>query len=368
LPPVHPRSDYFSLAVKTRRQDLFDRERELAELEEEGFNEPLSVVLGIRRLGKSSLIAVALGETKLPSITVDLRGVGPNPSPLKVLQRFEIGVNALRSKRLWERLSRISGVSIFSFGIQFSKSSKSRPNLQSLLDSIQDHAQEIGKRFVIAVDEVQEARGLEELPAAFAHSYDYNKKISLILAGSEVGVLHDFVGLDDPSSYLYGRKINFIELQSFTKERSLEFLERGFEAYKKRVPASELEEAVNKLDGIVGWLVLYGHDMVSNRRNGSSTKNLQSIINQAVKMVEAETSKILAKSKHYRFILKALSSGPRKWTSILEFLELNGGHVSPSVFNDSLVYLVRYGLVVKNEKEDLYEIPDPITAQFAKKL
>ncbi|MFI5420350.1 MAG: ATP-binding protein [Nitrososphaerales archaeon] len=359
------KTDYFSLAVKTRRQDLFDREKELLELEE-SLSDPLTIVLGIRRLGKSSLVAVALGETKRPSMSVDLRGIGPNPSPVKVLERFESGVNSLKSKKLWDRLARISGVSLFSFGVQFSKSSKSRPQLQTLLDSIHDYARETGKQFVIAVDEVQEARGLAELPAALAHSYDYNKNLHFVLAGSEVGVLHDFIGVDNPDSHLYGRKMNYVVLPRFPRELSLEFLKKGFEAYKKKIPESELEDAVNKLDGIVGWLVLYGHEALSSRTTDSPP--IQSIVNQAIKIVESETSKILVRSKHYRFILKALASGPMKWKNIYDFVQLNEGHVSESVFNDSLTQLAKYGIVVKNTSEDTYAIPDPIMAEFAKKL
>ncbi len=350
--------------MKTRRQDLFDREPELKELKRV-LADPLTVVLGMRRLGKSSLVAVALGETRQPSMTVDLRGVGPNPSPINVLERFETGINALKSKKLWERLSRISGVSLFSFGVQFSKTNESRPQLQSLLDSIQDYAQENGKPFVLVVDEVQEARGLAELPAAIAHSYDYNKDIHFVLAGSEVGVLHDFIGVDDPEGYLYGRKISYVELRKFPRELSLEFLTKGFEAYGKKITENDIEQVVNKLDGIVGWLVLYGYEAVSSK---VGRPDLQTIINQAIKMVEAETSKIIARSKHYRFILKALSTDDRKWKNIYDFVRLNEGHVSESTFNDSLTYLTKYGMVIKNTQDETYAIPDPITVEYAKNL
>ena len=357
--------DYFSLAVKTRRNDLFDREKELVELGE-SLADPLTVVLGMRRLGKSSLMAVVLGETKQPSMTVDLRGVGPNPSPLKVLERFETGINGLKSKKLWETLSRISGVSLFSFGVQFSKSSKSRPQLQSLLDSIQDYAHELGKQFIIAVDEVQEARGLSELTAAFAHSYDYNKDIRFVLAGSEVGMMRDFIGVDDPESHLYGRKIDFVELQRFSTELSFEFLSRGFKLHKKKIADSEIEEAVRRLDGIVGWLVLYGHETVSNGKRRAN--NIENIVNQAVKIVESETSKIIARSKHYRFILRALSAGALTWKNIYDYVERSEAHVSESVFNDSLTYLMKYSIVAKNAAENTYTIPDPIIVEYAKKL
>ncbi len=76
-------TNYFDLSVKNNREDLYDRERELAELRE-GIQAPVTVVIGMRRTGKSSLINVGLKGSY--HIIVDLRGIGPNPSPLTILQ------------------------------------------------------------------------------------------------------------------------------------------------------------------------------------------------------------------------------------------------------------------------------------------
>ncbi|WP_297500548.1 hypothetical protein [Thermococcus sp.] len=42
-------------------------------------------------------------------------------------------------------------------------------------------------------------------------------------------LLHDFLGLNDYSSPLYGRIYEEVEVKPFTRELSREFLRRGFE-------------------------------------------------------------------------------------------------------------------------------------------
>ena len=83
-----------------------------------------------------------------------------------------------------------------------------------------------------------------EVLALLAHSYDYCKNISFILTGSELGLLYDFLRLDDPSSPLYGRHIEEVRVGRFNADRSLDFLERGFQQYNMKTSRETLEYAV----------------------------------------------------------------------------------------------------------------------------
>jgi AAA+ ATPase superfamily predicted ATPase len=50
----------FDLRPKSRREDLFDRERELSELYRDvGRGYPVVLVLGVRRIGKTSILRVS---------------------------------------------------------------------------------------------------------------------------------------------------------------------------------------------------------------------------------------------------------------------------------------------------------------------
>jgi len=89
---------------------------------------------------------------------------------------------------------------------------------------------------VIGIDEAQYlrfygSRGGKELLALLAYSYDNLDSLRFILSGSEVGLLHDFLGIDDYESPLYGRSHREVVLKPFSKGLSI---------------------------GVPGWLVEFG--------------------------------------------------------------------------------------------------------------
>jgi AAA+ ATPase superfamily predicted ATPase len=66
----------FDPGVKTSRRDFFDRERELEEILDAVRNkEKLIVVYGVRRVGKSSLVNIALREIGEPFAIIDVRAL-----------------------------------------------------------------------------------------------------------------------------------------------------------------------------------------------------------------------------------------------------------------------------------------------------
>ena len=63
----------FSVEPKESLQDLFDREDEVRKLREGLSRERLILVLGLRRIGKSSLVLATLSSTGQPFVYVDVR-------------------------------------------------------------------------------------------------------------------------------------------------------------------------------------------------------------------------------------------------------------------------------------------------------
>ncbi len=90
----------FSPYPKTKRKELFDRENELKEIEDAiRRGERLILLLGLRRLGKSSLLNVTLNELPNPSIKVDVR---KTYSEFSSVNRYVIGkmlLSAMSGKR-----------------------------------------------------------------------------------------------------------------------------------------------------------------------------------------------------------------------------------------------------------------------------
>ncbi len=116
---------------------------------------------------------------------------------------------------------------------------------------------------VIGIDEAQYlrfygSRGGRESLALLAYAYDNLGNLRFILTGSEVGLLHDFLGLDEYESPLYGRSYREVRLMPFSRDLSIEFLRQGFSEAGVEVSKEELERAVDVFDGIPGWLVDFG--------------------------------------------------------------------------------------------------------------
>ncbi|WP_243666319.1 ATP-binding protein [Vulcanisaeta sp. JCM 16159] len=94
-----------------------------------------------------------------------------------------------------------------------------------------------------------------EVLNALAHAYDFDRNITFILTGSEVSLLYDFIGIEDPDSPLFGKYFHEVRIDRFTHDESIDFLRRGFRELGIEVPMSIIEEIANVFDGVPGWLV-----------------------------------------------------------------------------------------------------------------
>ncbi|WP_243676038.1 ATP-binding protein [Vulcanisaeta distributa] len=217
----------FSTEPKTSLSELFDREVEIERFRS-GLNERLVLVLGIRRVGKSSLVLSVLNSLGIDYVFIDVRKLYDNVSRKVPTERIYNELKSSLSRlSFWERIKGVINEIDVSLGpIRFRLgSSRIRDGIAKILEAVNS----AGRRVVLVFDEAQYLRysttGLRPL---LAYAYDYLRNITLVLTGSEVGLLHDFLGgLDDPSSELYGRYYFVIELKPFNRERSIEFLRRG---------------------------------------------------------------------------------------------------------------------------------------------
>lgn len=166
-------------------------------------------------------------------------------------------MSSLGMLSFWERIKGVINEIDVSLGpIKFRlAASRIRDGIARILETINS----AGSHVVLAFDEAQYLRystiGLRPL---LAYAYDYLRNITFVLTGSEVGHLHDFLGLNDSSSELYGRYYFIIELRPFDRERSIEFLRRGFRELGINVDDKVIERAADELGGIAGWLVYFG--------------------------------------------------------------------------------------------------------------
>nr|WP_240922724.1 ATP-binding protein [Thermococcus sp. Bubb.Bath] len=106
-----------------------------------------------------------------------------------------------------------------------------------------------------------------EFAGIITHLYDYSE-LRIVVTSSEVGLLHDYLGVNDPNAPLYGRYFHEIKLNRFTPEQSGEVLIKGFKQVGISPPEGIIENAVSKLDGIVGWLGILGERRLKEGSRG----------------------------------------------------------------------------------------------------
>lgn len=360
----------FDLQPKRRREDLYDREEELKEFSEAiELGETLILLLGIRRLGKSSLLNVALSESGKPFSKIDVRSLyfthGSIPQELLARKLLEGFLKSLKGRdkvrmELVNALSRVKGVKVSGIQVEFDE----KPDLAGLLERLDAWGEKTGRRVIIAFDEAQYLRlsGIR-YDGLIAYAVDNLPNLTFVLTGSEVGMLHDFIGLDNPKKPLFGRYAREITLKRFSREQSGDFLRRGFEELGVRVREEEIKKAVEKLDGIVGWLTLYGY--LRGVRKLPEKDALDELFERAKALVLDELSALTRYSARYWFILKAVALGNSSWSSIKEYVEFKAGKINDAKFSALLKNLVKYGYLEKGENG--YSIPDPVVKEVIKR-
>ncbi len=357
----------FRLEPKESLEELYDFERELEELRRGYEGGRIVAVLGLRRMGKSSLLRSFLNGFSIPHVYIDARRVavatgrattrGLMEEVGRALAEFLRREAPLRD-RLAEALRSVRGVSISLSPVAVALSwGRERADLISLLDVLDDAMGRAGRRLALAIDEVQELRGIGvDLPRLLAYIYDNLRNIVVFITGSQVGLVYDVLKLERPQSPLYGRAMLEVKMRRLSRDEALDFLKRGFRQAGVDADQRELEEAVEALDGIIGWLTYYGWSKVM--RSGT----LESILDAAARQEAAEISKFLAKSRgepRYRAILKAVAARPMRWSEIKRVLEAQeGAEVDDRNLADLLHRLEKTGLLEK--RDNLYAIPDPV--------
>ena len=127
-----------------------------------------------------------------------------------------------------------------------------------------------------------------------------------------MGLLYDFLGDNDPKKPLYGRTREDIKLKPLTEKQSKEFQIEGFKQHKIDVQTDAdditvMDNAVKKLDGIVGWLIKFAGKCLSNEK--IEEKYILETQNEGSKQARQEFEKFVERhdnNKTYITIMKEL--------------------------------------------------------------
>ncbi|RLE64774.1 MAG: ATP-binding protein [Thermoprotei archaeon] len=361
----------FDPRPKDRKSELFDREKELESLSRyASLGSPIILCLGIRRIGKTSVLKVFLGESEYPSIYIDARRlaeVGYSKQGFYRLLSEEFTRIGGRFTRVVEYLKSIKGVSVAGHGVEFNWRNR-EPSFSLILTKMDEYSRDHETTFIVAVDEAQYLRFLKgyrkiDFRQIMAYSYDNLRRVKFILAGSEMGLLYRFLGFSDPSSPLYGRVRDEVVIERFSREKSIEFLERGFSETSVSVSRNLLEKVVDTLDGIPGWLTYFGYRFLQQGRYNV----IERILNEAVNTALNEIRKLDHYSPLYLHILRAIALGFDSWSSIKKAVEAwIGRPIQSRTLSRLLNNLVDMSIIGK--ANDIYVFLDPIYEKASKQL
>lgn len=352
----------FDLNPKERVADLYDRKKELEALSGSLKGERLTVVYGLRRVGKTSLIHAFLNKKEMPYLLIDAR---------KIYQEHA----SIPKGSLYEYISAEFVDFVEKLGLETEESlTKKYPaifaseSITSLLKGINEWCGDRKLVCVLVFDEAQYLRfgGSVKYDMLLAWSIDNLSNLSYILTGSEVGMLKEFLKYDDVEAPLYGRFRNEIVLGKFDKEMSKDFLARGFEETGKQIASDEINSAVDSIGGIVGWLTYYGYYRGVKGLNHEEA--LGKVFEEGSRMATKEIEGLISKSrKRYAVALKAIAAGNANWADIKMYVTVKSGVISDTRFSALLQSLVKFGIIEKT-REDSYLPADPIIAHAIKNL
>lgn len=346
----------FNLNPKESPNELFGREKELEELTRLIRARRWVAVLGPRMVGKTSLLKVAgtkLEKSKIKVIYVNLWGAKGTSGLLNALARSLNDEKSILQK-IRNTAKRIEGISIGANGVTISLSKKPMTTIWDLLEAIGAQA----GNCVIELDEVQELSTISgRLLKLLANIFNTHPNIVFVFTGSMFGLMKTLLE-PGPSSPLYGRPPAKLYLQPFEKETAKQFLTKGFKEHNLTTKDTTINEAVERLDGIPGWLTLYGNNIAL--RKLSHKQALEETISEGTKIVKDELEHFLEgrDRKAYLATLKATTTAAR-WTEIKGAIQT----AKSSTTNDATIYRILENLkaaMIIQENQKVYRITDPM--------
>jgi hypothetical protein len=357
---------YFDPRPKNRKEDFYNREKELEQFSNALPYAPLIIISGLRRTGKTSFLNVAMIESSQPYSVLDLRGLPYNPSRADFVRRLDAAFNKI--DRRWfsglsDALKHVRGVSILGNGFSFSWGEDS-VDLPELFGEIDTWASKEKKQFLMAFDEIQLVRGDKWIPRFFAHVADSYRNITIVLTGSECGLMFDFLGLDDPNAPLFGRHYVQIQMENFSPKQAEDFLIKGFQQIGLAVSSQVVNCAVKNLDGNAGWLTLFGS--ICYAKHKSSEEIVEEVVSEAGRLAREEALKLTVISKRYGVVLNYLAGvNQAGWGQIKGEIEANEKHaLTNAAISNVLNKLVKSAFIKKTDEK--YSIADPLMVKGIK--
>lgn len=311
-------------------------------------------VLGPRMVGKTSLLKAAnslLEKQKIKVVYVNLWGARGSSDFLKAL------TGALsEDKSIVQRIKdiKIEGISFGSNGINITVAKRPMTTIWDLFHALGRQKE----TYVIELDEVQELVNVSgRLLSVLANLFNTHSNIIFVFTGSMFGVMKTLLE-PQSTSPLYGRSPAKLYVKPFESEQAKEFLRKGFQQCNTKIPEATIVNAVERLDGLPGWLTLYGNKVCVQCL--SDEKALEETTQEAYIIVNDELEHFLLNRDRIAYIAALRATAVfSSWTAIKSSVSQAKG----SPVNDAIVYRIighlKAGMLIQEERGG-YRVGDPM--------
>ncbi|MDD5337436.1 MAG: ATP-binding protein [Candidatus ainarchaeum sp.] len=335
---------YFEIEPKSRKQDFFDYDYEYGQVKKAlQRKEKIIAVVGVRRVGKTSLLNLVYNETKCLKLWLDGRIVSEPKKELfaAIYETVKIG-----KPKIFGKIESLN-VSAFGVGFGIKLSSESQTEIEKKIRT--------AGQICVFIDEAQRMKA-KELADVLSYFYDRFPQVSFIISGSEIGLVEEILGQTDAEHPLYGRDIAKVVMERLDRNRSAEYLKAGFGQLGMKIHKEEIEDAVAELDGLIGWLTLYGYERGVKRSQNALAKTSQN----AARIAASELVHFFKKVKNKKLYISILrNTDGIGWDELRSRTgKTMGEQLNPNQFNFALEKLSAYSFVEK--KDQKYHLSDPL--------
>jgi hypothetical protein len=335
---------YFDTEPKGKKEDFFNYEHEYSELKKAiQRKDKLIFIVGVRRIGKTTLMNILYNEDKNLKVWIDGRIV---TEPKKELFAAIYEVARVGKPKIFGKIQSLN-VSAFGIGLDIKIGPETRAEIEKKIKST--------GRICVFIDEAQKMN-TDDLSDVLSYFYDRFPNVSFIISGSEVGLVEAIIGEDDSEHPLFGRSVKKLVMKRVDRNKAMDFLNAGFKQVDMKVKEQEMSEALDELDGLIGWLTLFGYEkgIMKNKEALKKTSEM------AARIAASELLHFLKNRKNKPLYLSIIRNvNGISWNELKARASKDlEEQLNPNLFSFAVRALLEHSFVEKRDEK--YHLSDPL--------
>ncbi len=330
----------FSMKPRAEISELYDREKEVKQIQGViGRGDWLSI-LGPRMVGKTSLARAILDSYERKGWNVLYVDLGEAKTAKDLFSMLYMQMPKGFIERAEDIASRFN-IEISRVKIGYTPGSKTMKAIDYVLNNLPR------KKIIIVLDEFQTvASGINELKGTFHKLMMEGKNLVFIFTGSAIGLMKT---LQEPKGDepLAGRPPAEVVLEPWSESLAKEYLRAGLKGCGVPFTDEEIDDVTARLGTLTGWLNYYGRGREDGRSHEASLRKAEA---DAKTVAKTELGKAIAGSAWRKKALKMMGIESHFNEMLTET------NVSPTSLTKFLDRMERMYMIEKNGRN--YSIAD----------